>query len=377
MSPLSDHFQYCRMNTNPSAPECRQIFAQLGGGKCGLSRSLPKAYLETHPYSNSLCREEELCNPGPSCSWNRSGRKQTKKVILTTIWSHEEFHAMTRPIHASIPGQELWAWMSRSPSHRQCVGGNSGSMAFILLPQPHSSTTLTSIYKNRRLLEDKARSAMHKNKKLEAAQAAFTQTMLPWYRARLASTFSNRAFCAIEHVECLAMQTFLCQLQMRVTLSSVIWLHDGVWIPENVPESDILFAERATLQELSLTIDDTRFFQVRTLEEPANRAQNNLRSALRQVAPLPGRVIDPPVLTRDRPHALVQTVRASHVNDDDHLDRMSNGSGFLDQVGAWSRIESLLWRGSRSVIGRPLWCCAFAQRLVGNLPWCPLWPARS
>ena len=150
---------------------------------------------------------------------------------------------------------------------------------------------------------------------LEAAQVAFTNTILPKHRNRLASTFSNRAFYAIEHVECLAMQTFLRQLQMRGTLSSVIWLHDGVWIPDTIPESDIMFAERATLQELSLSVDDTRFFQVRALEEPATRAQNSLRSAPRGVALPRGRVIDPPVLTRDHPHARVQTVRVSHVND--------------------------------------------------------------
>ena len=100
---------------------------------------------------------------------------------------------------------------------------------------------------------------------LEAAQAAFTQTVLPRYRSQLVATFSNRAFYAIEHVECLAMQTFLRQLQMRVTLGSVIWLHDGVWIPNEVSASDIQFAERATLQALSLSVEDEQLFQVRRL----------------------------------------------------------------------------------------------------------------
>ena len=130
-------------------------------------------------------------------------------------------------------------------------------------------------------------------------------------------------FYAIEHVECLAMQTFLCQLQMRVTLSSVLWLHDGVWIPDTVTKEDIQFAERATLQELSLSIDDTCFFQVRALDEPAQRARNSLRSAPRGDAPAKGRVIDPPEFTRDHPHAQLQTARVSHDNDDEYLDRMN------------------------------------------------------
>ena len=157
---------------------------------------------------------------------------------------------------------------------------------------------------------------------LEAARDAFTSTMMSKYRARLVSTFSNRAFYAIEHIECLAMQTFLRQLQMRNTVCSVIWLHDGVWIPQDISDSDILFAERATLQDLALTIDDTRFFRVRTLEGLAKRAQECLRGASRRDTPPPGRSTRCPELTRDHPHAVIQTTRASHVNDGDYLDRM-------------------------------------------------------
>ena len=73
-----------------------------------------------------------------------------------------------------------------------------------------------------------------------------------------------------------------------------------IWIPDTITKDDIMFAERATLQELS---------------------------------PPKGRVIDPPVLTRDHPHAQVQTVRVSHVNDDDYLDRM-NKRGLLNGGGA-------------------------------------------
>ena len=69
---------------------------------------------------------------------------------------------------------------------------------------------------------------------LTAACAAFTETVSPHFRSHLPTCFHNRSFFAAEHVECLAMQTFLVQLQQRVTLHSVIWLHDGVWIPSEV-----------------------------------------------------------------------------------------------------------------------------------------------
>ena len=157
---------------------------------------------------------------------------------------------------------------------------------------------------------------------LEAAQAVFTASILPKHRGRLTTTFSNRAFFAIEHIECLVMQTFLRQLQMRVTLASVLWLHDGIWIPDTVTKADIRFAERATLQEFSLTNDDTVFFQVRALDDAAQCAQNNLRNAPRGNAPLKACTIDPPAFTRKHSHAQVQTVRVSHANDDEYLGRM-------------------------------------------------------
>ena len=119
------------------------------------------------------------------------------------------------------------------------------------------------------------------------------------------------------------MQTFLRQLQMRVTLGSVIWLHDGVWIPNEVSASDIQFAERATLQALSLSVEDEQLFQVRRLDALAERALAELRIAPRRAAPFQGRITAAPVLTRDYPPALVQAARVSHANDDEYLGRMS------------------------------------------------------
>ena len=47
--------------------------------------------------------------------------------------------------------------MDESLSLAQAVcGGNTGTMCFALLPQPHSSATHTAILQHRRLVEDKA-----------------------------------------------------------------------------------------------------------------------------------------------------------------------------------------------------------------------------
>ena len=157
---------------------------------------------------------------------------------------------------------------------------------------------------------------------IEAARDAFTQSALPQYRSQLDTTFANRSFYAIEHVECLAMQTFLMQLQMRITLESVIWLH-GVWIPCAVSRHEIQYAEQAMLRTLSLTTDDEPFFRVRRLDELAATAKTELGLAPRRTTPCRGRTDSAPVLTSAHPNASVQAARVSHNNDAEYLGRMS------------------------------------------------------
>ena len=103
---------------------------------------------------------------------------------------------------------------------------------------------------------------------IEAARNTYTRFSLPKFRQQLETTFANRNFFAVDHVECLAMQAFLVQLQMRTTLGSVIWLHDAVWIPREVPINDIRFAERVMLQSLNLCSDDEPFCRVSQLDCP-------------------------------------------------------------------------------------------------------------
>ena len=107
---------------------------------------------------------------------------------------------------------------------------------------------------------------------LTAACAAFTTSVLPCLRSRLPTCFRNRAFFATEYVECMAMQIFLVQLQQRVTLRSVIWLHDGVWIPSEVEERDIRFAESVMLQAFSVRSEGETLLHVCQLDPYAEQA---------------------------------------------------------------------------------------------------------
>ena len=156
---------------------------------------------------------------------------------------------------------------------------------------------------------------------LTAACAAFTATVLPRFRSHWPTCFHNRAFFATEHVECLAMQIFLVQLQQRVTLHSVIWLHDGVWIPSEVMAHDVRFAERAMLRALSLVEEGESLFQVCQLGSQAEHAVQLLTAAPRKEVAAAGRKGTEPKYTREHPNATVQAVRVSHSNDAEYLER--------------------------------------------------------
>ena len=53
-------------------------------------------------------------------------------------------------------------------------GGNAGTMAFILMPQQHSSCTHTAILAHRRLLEDKAAAILSGVKLIVGHQGPYT-----------------------------------------------------------------------------------------------------------------------------------------------------------------------------------------------------------
>ena len=142
---------------------------------------------------------------------------------------------------------------------------------------------------------------------------------LSQHRSRLPTCFRNRAFFATEYVECMAMQIFLVQLQQRVTLRSVIWLHDGVWIPSEVEKRDICFAESVMLQAFSVRSEGETLLHVCQLDPYAEQAIQLLNAAPRRDTAAVGRKGTVPKHTRDHPHANVQTERVSHANNAEYV----------------------------------------------------------
>lgn len=69
----------------------------------------------------------------------------------------------------------------------------------------------------------------------------------------------------LEWYEECVMLTFYKELTRRYHLTSAIWLHDGMWIPREVPVEIIRIAEQSMLHILDL--DPTPVFKIRELGE--------------------------------------------------------------------------------------------------------------
>ena len=103
---------------------------------------------------------------------------------------------------------------------------------------------------------------------------AIVDTHLPRLRPQYYSSDRGATFRVLEWYEEHVMLTFYKELTRRVHLKSVIWLHDGLWIPKEVPLEAILTAERAMLHQLQL--EQTPLFRIKDLITETNKIDASL-----------------------------------------------------------------------------------------------------
>ena len=120
---------------------------------------------------------------------------------------------------------------------------------------------------------------LHLSTKIESATRAVVATHLPRLRPRYHSSDRGATFRVLEWYEEYVMLTFYKELTRRVHLKSVIWLHDGLWIPKEIPLEAILTAERIMLQQLQL--EQTPLFRIKDLSTETNE----IVDALGEVCP--------------------------------------------------------------------------------------------
>ena len=93
---------------------------------------------------------------------------------------------------------------------------------------------------------------LHLSTKIESATRAIVDTHLPRLRPQYDYSDRGATFRVLEWYEEHVMLTFYKELTRRVHLNSVIWLHDGLWIPKEISIETISTAERAMLHQLQL-----------------------------------------------------------------------------------------------------------------------------
>ena len=117
---------------------------------------------------------------------------------------------------------------------------------------------------------------LHLSLKIEAATKIVVDKFLPRLRPQFSSRDRGATFRTLEWYEEHIMLTFYKELTRRYHLQSVIWLHDGLWIPIEVPTNVILTAEQSMLHLLEL--ERTVVFRIKDLAVEAKEITSALEN---------------------------------------------------------------------------------------------------
>ena len=165
---------------------------------------------------------------------------------------------------------------------------------------------------------------------LEAARDVCVPTVLR-SRANIDSTFANRNFFACEYLETKLMCRFVRSLQRNNRCSSIIWLHDGVWISKSITLEDVRIAEREAISYIFPSCPHTEpLFRVRNLVSDYLAASDRFSSVPDVPFVFPSQLVQPKraVFTRKHPGPLFSDAR-SHLSDDktyhDRIKKRSRG----------------------------------------------------
>ena len=126
---------------------------------------------------------------------------------------------------------------------------------------------------------------LHLSHQIEIVTRQIVSTHLPMRRPEYITEARSATFRTLEWYEEYIMISYYKELTKRCHLTSVIWLHDGIWIPRNVSHQVIFEAERAMLDQLQLNMTNSPLFSIRDLHTESqalllNLPNNQARSAL-------------------------------------------------------------------------------------------------
>ena len=144
---------------------------------------------------------------------------------------------------------------------------------------------------------------LHLSLKIEAATKTVVEELLPRLRPQYSGGDRGATFRTLEWYEEHIMITFYKELTRRFHLRSVIWLHDGLWIPREVPISIIQTSELSMLHLLQL--ERTAVFRIQDLAVEAKELTSALENepddpSGRNLFPNQPTRCDPPLIQADR-----------------------------------------------------------------------------
>jgi hypothetical protein len=144
---------------------------------------------------------------------------------------------------------------------------------------------------------------LHLSLKIEAATKTVVDEFLPRLRPQYSGGDRGATFRTLEWYEEHIMITFYKELTRRFHLRSAIWLHDGLWIPKEVPISVIQTAEHSMLHLLQL--ERATVFRIQDLTVEAKEIISALENepddpCERNMFPNQPVRCDPPLIQADR-----------------------------------------------------------------------------
>ena len=89
---------------------------------------------------------------------------------------------------------------------------------------------------------------------LESVRDVITASTLQHERPHQNSTGANKHFFALEYLESQFMIAFLSEIKKRTRCVSIIWLHDGLWVPKELSNSLLLGCEQIAARQTFPTL---------------------------------------------------------------------------------------------------------------------------
>ena len=104
---------------------------------------------------------------------------------------------------------------------------------------------------------------------LEAVRNTVTSIVTLQHRPNQPSTGANKHFFALEYLESRFMVAFLQEIRKRARCASLIWLHDGLWVPKDLCDSLLLSCEQIAAKEVFPTLPEwLSILRIQGIPEP-------------------------------------------------------------------------------------------------------------